>query len=152
MAEPPPASADPSVDLGARLEALGRSLGEREAAHLDSLDRARACARSVREEVAKALERFHAAAAEAGAPHLRVELGALRTDDKHLRAVEFDLTRGRHRAIVTAKSRGEVTLVGPFRVGKTEGPCLTFPFEAGAELRDALADFVCRFLEEAATP
>ena len=152
MAETPQAASETSGDLAARLEELGRSLGEREAAHLDSLDRARACAQSVREEVGKALERFHAAAARAGAPHLRVELGAIRTDEKHLRAVEFDLTRGRYRAIVTAKSRGEVTLVGPFRVGKTEGPCLTFPFEAGDELREALADFLSRFLEEAATP
>jgi hypothetical protein len=46
----------------------------------------------------------------------------VRTDDKHLRSVEFELSRGRYRAIVTAKSRGDVTFVGPFRTGKTEGP------------------------------
>ena len=102
--------------------------------------------------MAAALERFHAACAAAGAPHLRVEIGEVRADDKHLRAVEFDLTRGRHRAIVTAKSRGDVTLVGPFRTGKTEGPCLSFPIDAEAELRAALVSFLERFLEEAATP
>ncbi len=138
--------------LGARLEELGRSLGAREAPHRAGLDEARACAESLRERIQQALTRFHRGAAEAGAPHLCVELSELRTDDKHLRAVEFDLVRGRHKAIVTAKSRGEVTLVGPFRSGKPEGPCLSFPFDAEAELESALGDFLERFLEEAATP
>ena len=76
----------------------------------------------------------------------------MRADDKHLRAAQFDLTRGRYRAIVTARSRGEVTLVGPFHAGKTEGPCLTFPLDAGEDLRTALESFLERFLDEAATP
>ena len=91
-------------------------------------------------------------AAGAGAPHLRVDLSETRIDDKHVRAVEFELSRGRYRAIVTAKSRGEVTLVGPFRTGKVEGPCASFPFDAGDEVDAALGDFLTRFLEEAATP
>ncbi|MEN8182314.1 MAG: hypothetical protein ABFS46_07245, partial [Myxococcota bacterium] len=62
------------------------------------------------------------------------------------------LRRGRHQAIVTVKSRGEVTLVGPFRSGKTEGPCRSFPYDAEEELHKALGDFLERFLEEAATP
>ena len=143
---------DPSSDLGARLEALGRSLGAREAEHRAGLDQARACAEKLHSEVAAALERFHEAAAAAGAPHLRIELSDTRVDDKHLRSVEFDLRRGRHKAIVTAKGRGEVTLVGPFRTGKTEGPCLSFPIDAEAELRGALGTFLERFLQEAATP
>jgi len=138
--------------LGDRLESLGRSLGEREAAHSEALQRARDCAAELREHVAAALGRFHAASEKAGAPHLRVEVGELRVDDKHLRAIEFELRRGRHRAIVTAKSRGEVTLVGPFRAGKAEGPCKSFPFEAQEELHRALGDFLERFVEEAATP
>lgn len=158
---PPPPRANPSDadapapcadDLGQRLAALGRQLGEREAAHLAGMAAARRCAESLRECVAEALERFHAAAAAAGAPHLRVELGPVRVDDKHLRSVEFDLQRGRHKAIVTAKGRGDVTLVGPFHVGKTEGPCRSFPIEAQDELRGALVPFLERFLEEAATP
>ena len=100
----------------------------------------------------QALAGFHEAATRAGAPHLAVELSPVRVDDKHLRSVEFDLCRGRYRAIVTAKSRGDVTLVGPFRSGKTEGPCKSFPMDAQDELRGALADFLERFLEEAATP
>ena len=142
----------PETDLGSRLEVLGRTLGVREAEHRAGLDAARACADTLRAQIASALERFHRAAAEAGAPHLRVDLSEIRPDDKHLRAVEFELGRGRHKAIVTAKSRGEVTLVGPFRSGKNEGPCLTFPLDAGEELAAALGAFLARFLEEAATP
>jgi hypothetical protein len=141
-----------SENLPARLARLGGSLGEREAQHRADLDRARAEAERIHAQVADALAAFHRAVADAGVDHLRVALGDVHLDDKHLRAFEFDLTRGRHRAIVTAKSRGEVTLVGPFRSGKTEGPCRSFPFEAGAERDAALGDFLERFLEEAATP
>jgi hypothetical protein len=149
MPPPDPAKA---AELRGRLETLGRELGAREAEHQPALERARRCAEALRNEVAGALAAFQAAVDRAGAPHLRVELGAPRTDQKHLRAVEFDLVRGRHRAIVTVKSRGEVTLVGPFHVGKTEGPCLTFPIDSQAEIGKALGDFLERFLIEAATP
>jgi hypothetical protein len=138
--------------LADRLEGLGRTLGEREAAHRDALDGAMAKARELHAIVAAALERFHAAAAEAGSPHLRIELAEPRVDDKHLRAVEFELRRGRHIAIVTTKSRGDLTLVGPFRQGKTEGPCRSFPMAADREVEAALGDFLALFLEEAATP
>ena len=134
MSRTPP----PDAELGARLAALGQRLGEREASHAQGLAEARRQAEGLRAQVAGALERFHAAAASAGAPHLRVALGDVRIDDKHLRAVEFDLVRGRHKAIVTAKSRGELTLVGPFRAGKDEGPCLSFPFAARDEIARAL--------------
>jgi len=135
-----------------RLAAAGRELGAREASNEAAREEAWKRASALRRTVAEAIEAFHAAAAQAGAPHLRVDLGEARTDDKHLRSVQFDLTRGRHRAIVTVKSRGEVTLVGPFQAGKTEGPCKSFPFDAEAELGDALAEFLERFLSEAATP
>ncbi len=140
------------IDLGAQLEALGRTLGAREASHRAELERARAEAKKLRAQIEAALERFHGAVVEAGAPHLSVEVSDIRLDDKHLRAVEFDLSRGRHKAIVVAKSRGEVTLVGPFRAGKVEGPCNSFPFEAEADIQAALAVFLANFLEEAATP
>lgn len=152
MAHMPSPPSAPAADLGDRLERVGARLGVREAEHREALVQARRVAESLRERVASAVERFHRAASESGAPHLRIAVGEIRTDDKHLRSVEFDLTRGRHRAIVTAKSRGEVTLVGPFRTGKTEGPCRTFAFDAGAELDEALGDFLERFAEEAATP
>jgi hypothetical protein len=147
MNSPPPA-----IDLPARLEDLGRTLGEREAAYAPDLEVAREQADALRARVEEALERFHAVAGRAGAPHLRIDLSEIRVDDKHLRAVEFDLTRGRHKAIVVAKSAGEITLVGPFRSGKTEGPCKSMPFAAKSEIDAALGDFIATFIEQAATP
>jgi hypothetical protein len=141
-----------STALSARLATLGRELGEREVEHGAGLERARECVETLRADVAEALENFHKAAAAAGAPHLRVELSPVRIDDKHLRSVEFELCRGRYRAIVTAKSRGDVTFVGPFRSGKTEGPCKSFPIDARDEVSGALVSFLESFLEEAATP
>lgn len=138
--------------LGARLEALGRSLGAREVAHADGLAQARSLLDALRGEVAAGLARFHATAAEAGAPHLQVALSDVRIDEKHLRAVEFELSRGRHRAIVVGKSRGEITLVGPFRAGKDEGPCKSVPFGAPEKLDAAVGDFLEAFLEQAASP
>jgi hypothetical protein len=145
-------SSPPHDALRARLEGLGRRLGERERDQGEGLELARRRAEALHAQVADALEGFHAAAAAAGAPQLRVELSAPRTDDKHLRSVQFDLRRGRHAAVVTVKSRGEVTLVGPFHSGKTEGPCRSFPLAAEDETLRALAEFLERFLEEAATP
>jgi hypothetical protein len=139
-------------DLCTRLEALGRALGEREAGHRDALEQAHAFAEKLRGRVDAALARFHAATSAAGAPHLCVRLGEIRVDDKHLRAIQFDLSRGRHRAIVTVKARSEVTLVGPFCDGKVEGPCVSFPLDEVPEIERALASFLERFLEEAATP
>ena len=76
----------------------------------------------------------------------------MRTADKHLRSWQFDLRRGRHCAVVTVKSRGEITLVGPFRQGKPEGPCRSFPLDAAEEVEHAMGDFLAAFVEDAATP
>ena len=138
--------------LGERLEELGRELGAREASHAEGLAEARSRAEALRGDVADALERFHAAVDKAGAPQLALTVSAVRVDDKHLRAYEFELSRGRHRAIVAVKSRGEVTLVGPFRTGKTEGPCRSFPLSPSDEFDEALASFLVSFVEDAATP
>ena len=138
--------------LTERLARVGREIGLREREHASELAEAEGVARRLHATVAEALESFHAAVAETGAAHLCVELAAPRADDKHLRSVQFELLRGRHRAIVTVKSRGEVTLVGPFRAGKNEGPCKSFPIGADAELEAALGGFLESFLEEAATP
>ena len=91
---PPVAGA---AELAARLEKLGLSLGEREASHQVGLREARSCLEGLRGSVAAALERFREAVVAAGAPQLRVALSEVRVDDKHLRAVQFDLTRGRYR-------------------------------------------------------
>jgi hypothetical protein len=138
--------------LPERLAGVGERIGTREAEHAEALGAARAKAESLHGLVATALEAFQAAAAKAGSSHLEVGLSAPRLDDKHVRSVEFDVTRGRIRAIVTVKSRGEVTLVGPFKAGHSEGPCRSFAWDASPEIEAALGDFLERFLEEAATP
>ncbi len=140
------------MGLDERLEELGRLLGKREARHTQALDQARARAEELRAEVARALAGFLAAARATGAPHMDSEVSAVRLDDKHLHAFQFELCRGHHRAIVTVKSRAEVTLVGPFRVGKAEGPCRSFPLEHSNEFADSLADFVSAFVEQASSP
>jgi len=140
------------MTIAARMQKLGQTIGEREAIHSESLEAARKLADELQRTVAGALDAFHAAASDAGAPHLRAQVSSPRVDDKHLRAVEFELQRGRHRAIVTVKSKGQVTLVGPFQAGKTEGPCASFASDARAEIDAALGDFLERFLEEAAAP
>lgn len=140
------------MGLGDRLEALGRELGDREAGFSDELREARARAEELRAGVAEALGRFHAAAGKAGAAHLSLEVSAVRVDDKHVRAFEFVLVRGSHRAIVTVKSRGEVTLVGPFQVGKQEGPCRSFPLAPSDEFALAFEAFLASFVEDAVTP
>jgi hypothetical protein len=142
----------PSASLRQRIEALGRALGEREAANRPAREAAADHAKALREFVARELDVFHSTAVAAGADHLRIELSEPRVDDKHLQAVEFEIMRGRYRAIVTVKSRGEVTLVGPFHAGKTEGPCRSFPLESSEEIREALGDFLLRFVDEASTP
>lgn len=134
-----------------RLAELGRRLADREVRHAEALDAAWSCARSLHGRVASALGRYHAAVRPT-APQLEVTLSDPRVDDKHLHAVEFELGRGRHRAIVTVKSKGEVTLVGPFRTGKAEGPCRSFPTSANAEIEAAMGDFVCAFIEDAVAP
>ena len=150
-------SAPDEKEFADALARVGKTLGEREAAHAAGLDAARGKADELHARVSQALGGYHDAIEAAGAPHLRVEVGAPRLDEKHVRSYEFELKRGRHRGLFILKSRGELTLVGPFRVGKTEGPCRSFPLESqtvasGSEIDKALVEFVTRFLEEAATP
>jgi hypothetical protein len=140
------------MGLGDRMEKLGQKLGAREAEHSAALSVARDKAEGLRAGVCEALSQFHSAAEKAGAAHLRVDVGPVRLDEKHVRAIEFDVTRGRYRTVITVKSRGEVTLVGPFRRGGDEGPCRTFPIDADSEIEVALGEVLERFLEEATTP
>ncbi len=140
------------MGLGERLEALGRELGGREAAFAEGLQKARVRAEELRSDVADALARFQAAAEKAGASYLTLDVSPVRVDDKHVRACEFELSRGRYRAIVTVKSRGEVTLVGPFRAGKEEGPCRSFPVAPSDEFAAAFEGFLASFVEDAASP
>lgn len=139
------------MNLNDRIEAIAKDLAGREAAHSESISRARRKAEELHGRVDAAIARFNQTLAQS-VPYLRVEVSAPRIDDKHLHAVEFDLERGRHRGVITVKSKGEVTFVGPFRSGKQEGPCRSFAFDANEDVDEALGDFLERFLKEAASP
>ena len=139
------------MNLNDRIQAIADDLAKREAVHSEAISKARAKADELHADVDSAISRFNETLAKS-VPYLRVEVSAPRIDDKHLHAVEFDLERGCHRAVITVKSKGEVTLVGPFRAGKKEGPCRSFPVDDVEEIDDALADFLERFLREAVSP
>jgi hypothetical protein len=139
-----------SHSIEQRLKSLGHRLVEREGAEAPHREEANRVASRLHGRVERALAAYHEAVSSVSS--LRVSLSEPRLDDKHLHAIEFDLERGRHRAIITVKQRGEVTLVGPFRQGKSEGPCRSFPFAAEAEIEQALGDFLCRFVEAAVAP
>ena len=140
----------PPFSLRERLAEKGRALALREDEYRSGLDEARKRAEALRARVHEGLEGY--AQAVSGAPQLRVTLGPVRADEKHVRSVEFEAFRGRHRALFIVKGRGEVTLVGPFRAGKAEGPCQSFPWNADDEIDGAVAAFLEAFLEEAAAP
>ena len=152
LREMAPPSAGPSDDLRVRLEALGRELGRREAAEAAALADAWRHAEAVRARVADALGGLHDGLAAAGASHLRLQLGPLRLDEKHVRAVQFEVARGRTQLLVTVKSRGEVVLVGPFRTGKEEGPCQRVPWDDQDALSKALLERLAKLAEEALAP
>lgn len=146
-----PESRENLLSLSDRVEALALSLAQRERHHVEAIEKAHDRAVTLHGEVSAAIDRFNTVVSDS-IPYLAIAISSPRVDDKHLHAVEFDLERGRHRAVVTVKAKGEVTLVGPFRAGRPEGPCRTFAFDAEEDLNDAIGDFLERFLEEAATP
>ena len=140
------------MPLAEQLEQIGTRLAERESSHAAKLAQVQRRAFELHERVRLGLEGFHRGCREAGAAHLEVELSAPRIDDKHLHSVQFDLARGRHRVIVTVKNKGEVTLVGPFKAGKQEGPCRAIPLDDEAAIDTGLREVVSAFLEEAFVP
>ena len=66
--------------------------------------------------------------------------------------MQFDLARGRHRVIVTVKIVGEVTIVGPFKAGKPEGPCKSIALADDEAIDTALSLVLSDFLEAAFAP
>lgn len=139
------------MSLNERMKVIADGVAERERRHADDMTRAAEMLHGLRADVSAAIDTFNAGVAK-DVPHLTIAVSPVRLDEKHLHAHEFELARGRHRALVIAKSKAEITLVGPFQTGKNEGPCRTFPFAAESELEHALEDFLERFLDEATAP
>ena len=99
----PPDSRENLLSLNERIEALARDLAERENNHSEAIEKARQKAIELHGRVAAAMDRFNLVVGES-VPYLQIAVSSPRIDDKHLHAVEFDLERGRHRAIVTVKA------------------------------------------------
>ena len=140
------------MSLADQLETLGRALGERELAHAAAIEHATQRSKEIHAKVQAGLDGFHSGCREGGAPQLLVDLSTSRTDDKHLHSVQFDLSRGRFRMIVTVKSKGEVTLVGPFKAGKQEGPCRSIPLDDDVAIDLGLSEVLAGFLADAFAP
>ncbi|MFT5443416.1 MAG: hypothetical protein ACI8W3_002465 [Myxococcota bacterium] len=134
------------------LKAIGKRLGEREAKQASRREELYVHAHALHARVREGLEGFSSAGKEAGADHLVVELSTPRIDEKHLHAVQFDVARGRHCLIVTVKPKGEVTLVGPFKTGKPEGPCRSLALDDEAGVEAGLSEVLAEFLEAAFAP
>jgi hypothetical protein len=117
-----------------RFEALARELAERDRAIGASLAEARSAAAELRRHAEHAVATFCAAARAQGAEHLtEIRVGPVEPDEKHVDCVQLRIARGRHELVCVADAEGRITLVGPFRRGKQEGPCADFPLR-GPEL------------------
>ena len=141
----------PEMDAG-RFRKLAEELASRDPGLPARLREVREAARDLRELAFQAVEAFRERAAELGAPYLgNVEVSAVEPDEKHVDCVQFRVSRGRTEllCIAIASAGGKVRLVGPFKRGKTEGPCADAPLR-GPEVEHALEDRVERLLREAA--
>jgi hypothetical protein len=126
------------TEPGKEFAELAARLAERDRALAEPLAEARAAAEELRGHAERALARFTDAARAEGAEHLTdFTLGPVRPDDKHVDALEFSVRRGRWELICVAKAGRKFTLVGPFKRGKPEKPCLDYPL-SGDELRAGL--------------
>lgn len=132
-----------------RFEKLAEALAERDADVSAGLGDARAAAEQLREVAQAAVEAFCRAARARGAAHLaHIDVSGVEPDEKHVDCVQFAVRRGRWEALCVAKASGKVTLVGPFKRGKTEKPCRDMPLR-GDGTEHALAALLERLIEQA---
>jgi hypothetical protein len=135
-----------------RFRKLADELASRDPGLTVRLRDARDAARDLRELAFEAIEAFRERSAEIGAPYLgHLEVSPVEPDEKHVDCVQFRVSRGRTEllCIAIASAGGKVRLVGPFKRGKSEGPCADAPLR-GPEVEHALEDRVERLLREAA--
>jgi hypothetical protein len=130
------------VDLAERLAERDRELGE-------PLGRVWGAVRELRDQVAAAADVFRGTARERGAEHLaNLEVGPAEPDEKHVDCVQFRIARGRFEALCVGKAKGSITLVGPYKRGKPEKPCVDFPL-GGPEVERGLEELLLALLEAA---
>jgi hypothetical protein len=132
-------------ELAEELAALDPDLPQR-------LTRAREAARTLRDSACDAVEAFRKRANELGASHLAdVSVSPVEPDQKHVDALQFRISRGRLELLCVAIARGEgkLRVVGPFKSGKTEGPCAEASL-SGPEGESLVEERLAALLREAA--
>jgi len=134
-----------------RFRRLADELAARDPGLAGRLRGVRDAARMLREFAFEAVESFRERAAEIGAPYLgNLEVSPVEPDEKRVGCVQFRVARGRLEllCVAIADGTGKVRLVGPFKRGKQEGPCVEVPLR-GAEVEKALADRIEQLVREA---
>jgi hypothetical protein len=135
-----------------RFRKLAEELASRDPGLTVRLRDVRDAARDLRELAFEAIEAFRERAAEIGAPYLgNLEVSPVEPDDKHVDCVQFRVSRGRMELICVAIAQepGKMRLVGPFKRGKQEGPCMDAPLR-GPEVVKALEERIEQLVREAA--
>lgn len=141
------------MDTG-KFEALAEDLARQHGDLPRWLAGARAAAEELRAQAQACVQAFLSRAELLGAEQLgAVCVSPVGPDQKHVDCVQFSIERGRDVllcvAIATSEG-GKVRLVGPFKRGKTEGPCGDFPLR-GAELERGLEQRLLDLLRQASS-
>lgn len=132
-----------------RFSRLGEELARRDRGLAPKLEAARKAAERLHGIVVEAIETFRRTARERGAAHLaHLRVGPVEPDDKHVDCVQVRVQRGAWEALLVAKAMGKVTLVGPYRRGKPERPCVDFAL-SGEEVERGAVDLVEALIRQA---
>jgi hypothetical protein len=133
----------------ARFEQLAAALADRDRDVSTSLGSVRPALEALRSCALDAIQAFVRSAREHGGAHLTdVGVGPVEPDEKHVDCLQFQVMRGRWKLTCVGKTRGVVTVVGPFRHGEPEKPCAEFPLPS-AEAEAGLEDRLLALLREA---
>jgi hypothetical protein len=131
------------MDVG-KFEALAEDLARLQGDLPRWLANARTGAEELRSQAQRCIDAFLRRARALGAEQLgSVSVSAVMPDEKHVNCVQFSIERGRSALLCVAIANaegGKIRLVGPFKRGRTEGPCGDYPLcgrevEAGLEQR-----------------
>jgi len=133
----------------AEFSELAVELAQRDRDLARELDSVREPGEALRLRAVGGVEAFREAARKNGAEHLcDVAVGPLEADEKHVDCLQFRVARGRFEGVCVVKSRGDVTLVGPYKRGKLERPCRDYPIR-GPEVDAGLDGWLLELLREA---
>jgi hypothetical protein len=132
-----------------RFEELARQLSTRDRELSGGLARARTAAETLRAHAQTCVDVFRAAVCKQGAKHLgHIDVGPVEPDAKHVDCFQFIVARGRFEAACVAKAQGKITLVGPYKRGKTEKPCVDQPL-SGPEVEAGVEQLLLELIRQA---